>query len=56
MDQWQHNLALLMWKNKGFSFEPSGDGLVVQRLLDTISYLLCLVAIDNNFFISECGL
>ena len=36
MDQWQHDLALLMWKNKGFSFEPSGDGLMVQRLLDTI--------------------
>lgn len=56
MDQWQHDHALLLWKNKGFSFETIGDGLMVQRLLDTISCLLCSVAIDDIFFISECGL
>ena len=64
MDQWQHSLALLIWTNKLFkclnlilSFKRASDeGLIVQQLLDTSSYLLCSVAIDDVIFINETGI
>ena len=64
MDQWQHSLALLIWTNKVFKclnlilsfIRASDEGLIVQQLSDTSSYLPCSVAIDDIIFINETGI